>query len=308
MGKIIILEGPDGGGKTTLAKALIDKGYRYRHEGPPPLGRSLTDHYLRILNETIESPFDFVHDRLWLGERIYGPVARGVDNLGLDGQKLFMRLHNSKSILQVICLPSTETAERNYSLKIKDQHDYLKSMSHWKKVYDLYFKWAMDNSGLIYNYEENSPQDILSSSDLLWLHNKVLPKGAVGSRSAKYLFIGDRPNHESIDVPFHALDGSSGFLNQAIELAGLDEKDIAFSNASGPKGEKHNLSSLIDRLPMLSTILLMGNVALEWYRKELGDRRVTFKTYQIPHPSYVKRFKGNNPELMADAIRSVING
>ena len=34
--KVVVLEGPDGGGKTALANELVRHGYTYHHEGPPP--------------------------------------------------------------------------------------------------------------------------------------------------------------------------------------------------------------------------------------------------------------------------------
>ncbi len=41
MGRVVILEGPDGSGKTTLAKELVKSGFTYKHMGVPDEGTDL---------------------------------------------------------------------------------------------------------------------------------------------------------------------------------------------------------------------------------------------------------------------------
>lgn len=307
MGKVIILEGPDGGGKTTLAKQLVEEGFVYRHEGPPPPGVDLVAHYLNLLNESIESTQDYVHDRLWLGERIYGPICRGIDKIGLEGQNLFNRIHTSNSVLHVICLPTFEVALENYSNKIMEKNDYLKSMNKWKEVYEAYDSWIEHNQNSInirFNYE------ISHIESLLYYRFFHFPKGMVGSPTAKYLFIGDQPNHETIDIPFHALNGSSGFLNKAISMSGIEESELALSNAYGPRGRDfHALGSILNSVPHVKRIFLLGSEAVKWFNSDLNAGiKIPCKVYRLPHPSYLKRFRGNNPQILANAIRKVIDG
>jgi len=300
--KVIILEGPDGGGKTTLAKKLEAMGFKYEHEGPPPANTDLISYYLERLNRAIESSHNTVFDRLWLGERVYGPTARCLDRIGHEGQKLFMRLHNSKSIVQFICLPPWNTVEENYTTKIKDPTDYLKSLDKLQRVYQIYDTLARHYQWKVFNYRLNSVSQVIIET--VTIKDVTLPKGTIGSCSAKYLFIGDRPNHEYIDVPFFALNGSSGYLNKAIEIAGIKEEDLALSNVCSPQGKIHLLESMLQSLPNLEKIFLMGNVAHEWFLKN-GDMssKLNVKTFSLQHPSYLKRFHGNNPQVMAEAIQ-----
>ncbi len=313
MGKVIILEGPDGGGKTTLANQLVKEfGYVRKHEGPPPPGADLVARYQELLNDSIESKQDVVHDRLWLGERIYGPISRGVDRLGDEGQRLFDRIHTSKKILQFVCLPPIETNQSVYSLKVQEKDDYLKSMDKWKEVYSSYNNWLYNNMGPFYQLFDYSNGDTakLAASLADYYYLGRFPKGMVGSSKARYLFIGDQPNHESIDIPFHALNGSSGYLNRAIAMAGIKESELALANAYGPRGrEFHALGSILNAVPNVEKIFLLGNESVKWYGSDLNAGiKIPCRVYNLPHPSYLKRFKGNNPQILANAIRKVIDG
>ena len=73
---IIIIEGPDGSGKTTLANQLSKQtGYKIIHRTRPKTEEEkaiMMDEYLRI----IRSGESIIFDRCWYSEMIYGPVMR----------------------------------------------------------------------------------------------------------------------------------------------------------------------------------------------------------------------------------------
>lgn len=66
---IIIIEGPDFSGKSTLARHLSSLGYFYLHSSYESL-RS----WRRTFSANIGKPM--VLDRCWISERVYGPVLR----------------------------------------------------------------------------------------------------------------------------------------------------------------------------------------------------------------------------------------
>lgn len=305
MGKVIILEGPDGGGKTTLARQLESEGWIYKHEGVPPKGRDQLDHYLRVLSDSIEGPQNVVHDRLWLGERIYGRIARNNDTIGELGQTLFMRIHNSKQIRQFICLPGIDAASKTYERKIKEHSDYLRSAERFELVYNEYLKWFHMNgsAGDIYNYNIHTVADVMYG-----FKQQALPRGTVGTHLAELLFIGDKPNHEYVDVPFHAATGSSGYFNEAIRLVGVDENKLAISNARDPHMNFHDPIQMISSLSNLRHVFLMGGVAQDWWHHLILTKNNLFKIHNTEHPSYLKRFHGNNPMLLAEKIKECLNG
>jgi predicted ATPase len=302
---VVVLEGPDGGGKTTLATSLMNKGFDYVHCGPPEAGTDLLAHYLQILDSALNSQKDVVIDRLWLGERIYGPICRNNDRVGVLGQTLFQRIHNSKPILHYLCLPPIGVAKVNYIDKMKDKDDYVKSMDRWSDIYRAYYEWfcvfgAVAN---LFDYKRHTVETVMADLEILNDFTDLLPKGTVGSPQAKYLFVGDQPNHDSIDVPFFATNGSSGYFNRALKLANFKESEIAIGNAYSPTGERHDGDEMIRSLPKLQKIILMGGKAHDWYH-----RNITKNGHQVhgtPHPSYLKRFKGHDPAVMAEMFKEI---
>jgi len=78
--QVIVLEGCDGAGKTTLAEALAAQhGYTVVHSGRTPAGTDLADHYGTIL----ALPRRLVLDRSFISELVYGPLDRGRSRLSL---------------------------------------------------------------------------------------------------------------------------------------------------------------------------------------------------------------------------------
>ena len=88
---IVVLEGPDCAGKTTLAQRLAEsrRASVIVTNGPPPDGVALLDHYSSQITRAIASPNRLtVFDRLHAGELIYGPLFRGQSGLSADDVKL----------------------------------------------------------------------------------------------------------------------------------------------------------------------------------------------------------------------------
>lgn len=76
--QVIVLEGCDGVGKTTLAEALAAQhGYTIIHSGRTPDGTDLADRYETILALSGK----LVLDRSFISELVYGPLDRGRSRL-----------------------------------------------------------------------------------------------------------------------------------------------------------------------------------------------------------------------------------
>lgn len=73
---ILILEGPDGSGKTTLAEQLQRQtGYQLLHRTQPKNEedkKRMMDEYVQVL----KAGKNVIMDRAWYSELVYGPVMR----------------------------------------------------------------------------------------------------------------------------------------------------------------------------------------------------------------------------------------
>lgn len=76
---VVVLEGPDGTGKTTLANALVERGWAYGHCGPPE--KPALEFYLDGIREALTAGKPVVMDRLHVGSYAYGKVFRHADDL-----------------------------------------------------------------------------------------------------------------------------------------------------------------------------------------------------------------------------------
>lgn len=78
---IIIIEGPDGAGKTTLVKKLLAEhpSATQVHFGAPASDKEAYDYYLVYAQAILDtSDTDLVlFDRSWYSDAVYGPIMRG---------------------------------------------------------------------------------------------------------------------------------------------------------------------------------------------------------------------------------------
>ena len=139
MRKIVILEGPDGGGKSCLAAQLHDVyGYRIVKTGPPPPYGDVTTAYLLALTDALDRPYCTVFDRLHLGEAIYGPLLRGDDKMTIDGLKVLERVIRLIGARLIIVCPPWDTLAARWRAK----DDLLKTEDALRQVRDAYLGHA----------------------------------------------------------------------------------------------------------------------------------------------------------------------
>ena len=291
---IVILEGPDGSGKTTLAKELQERfGLRYHHEGPPPANIPPLYHYARVLEDYRGS--DVVIDRFALGERIYGPIIRGKDGLGPEGWKLIRRQIAAAGAIEVLCLPDYLTVRENWSKR--SATELLKKTELFNQSYRAYSDFVLDDRNyFVYNYTDTTSHLTLMNM-LEQIRQNVpptLPAGYVGDPYARFLFVGERGSNPEayVDLPFFATVGSSAFLNTALLAAGYLENEVAMVNAYSVTGTEPN------KLLKFPKTIALGNVAA------LVCQAQGIEHTLIPHPQYWKRFRSQVPHEYIDKLRS----
>lgn len=306
MPKVVILDGPDGAGKTTIANNLQEAGFRYLHNGlyPDDTGEQLLKRYTAQIVACIQSGDNYVIDRCYLSEYVYGNVKRDNDRLGLHGRTLLRRLCQMSGVTEIVCLPRWDTVRSNWLAKVAD---YTDNVIELQQIYLMY-------RGLRH-FDGYRAHDFELHAGIAGIGNATL-SSMTGSLDARVVLIGERVNHAKqaiADLPFHSLHGSSRYLFECLRLANIDESDLAFINAAPLDAEltprnanRRQVTHYKNLLEPLSYISYTHAVALgriaEEACKQQGIRHVV-----IPHPAYAMRFKGSARTTYSEFLKEAIN-
>jgi len=88
---LIVIDGPDGSGKTTLARHLQEKhGATYHHDKGPPEAEDLVAYFLSLLAR------GGIIDRFALSEMVYGPLLRGRSRIDIND--FFLLMHELRNL------------------------------------------------------------------------------------------------------------------------------------------------------------------------------------------------------------------
>lgn len=100
---MFILEGPDGGGKTTLARSLsVELSVPVHHAGGPPVDR--TDLMGRIQDQF--DRYGMILDRAAIiSDRVYGPILRDGSFLDHDEWMRWIERYIDRGFITVYCCP-----------------------------------------------------------------------------------------------------------------------------------------------------------------------------------------------------------
>lgn len=163
---IIIVEGVDGSGKTTLISLIekaIPKHFQKHFHHCGPLTGTVEQEYYDPLTRVRFDTF-FVGDRWHVGEMIYGPIYRGESKVTKRWKNDIEDLLDRRGSVKVIMKPGLDVV----TSRLKERgEDYLQD-EHVKEVYDFYDIYAKDNG---YILVEETQIDLLESvaADLVGL-------------------------------------------------------------------------------------------------------------------------------------------
>lgn len=140
---LIILEGPDGSGKSTIAEALY-RGLEATQirQGPPPRGYAF-DTFKAIIDLGATSPAPIVADRLHWGAYPYGEVYRGGNELGRVGIRRLDDYCANQSALIVLVTAPADVLNARIDLRGEERTEF-EDADRTQRIVDLYdemYEW-----------------------------------------------------------------------------------------------------------------------------------------------------------------------
>lgn len=293
MKPLIILEGPDGAGKTTLAKD--SKHLEYIHFGPPPKGKDGAWHqYYRLLEDLWDNPRSggMIVDRFIYGEMIYGPLLRGGTDLTWAHIRMLERIIMGMSGLLVICLPPYDIIKHNWQENIDDE--LIKDEADLWAVYVHYQDLLGDSLRMLprklHDFTNIHRERVYGSS--------IFPNKGPGIglfAPGNVLLVGEQINTKrgKEGWPFVAPDSSSLWLAEQLEQAGIPEHRLYWINSvTNHTATDHRF---IDELEP-SMIVSLGGKADMWCRHHKLDHK------NVTHPQWHKRFRHNEPYPLIEVL------
>ena len=154
---MLIVEGMDGVGKTTLVDYFVSNGMKKYHFDYDVKNMDLMIKYMRILKEDTGS---LVLDRSFISEMVYGPVLRGKSKIDLEEYTKLLMAYKQVDTSVIYLTASIETL---IARRLSDISDYNTIMQYYdllNKQYDSIMRYS-ENYIDVYQYNtslENESQ------------------------------------------------------------------------------------------------------------------------------------------------------
>lgn len=304
---IIVVEGCDGTGKTTLVEKLrhaievhetkhqSTRSVRVIHSGPPSLPP--LEEYEKSLRTYDPSGEHLILDRWHWGELIYGPIYRGATILGDAGLYHVDKYLDAVGAVMINLTNPLDVIEERLSSR---GEDYLQP-EHVAEVLRR-FDEVFERSVLTEKHKLTDPTDtdVISAITLGYIREEYAlqlePFGTyVGPRFPKFLLLGEKrkdPTWKSAFVPNKATSGY--FLLNALPRAVV--RDSGLANAC-----EENVQELYETLKAPKVVAL-GKLA----EKAVEASGVPY--FAVPHPQYIRRFHNSRQQEYGQVISRGLHG
>lgn len=289
---LIIIEGADKTGKTTLAKAIAARfNYQYHHFGPPK-GRPADEYIDFLLN--LKKPT--VCDRFHLGELVYGPIFR--DKIGITPLEL-LTIERVLRLKQTILIhAATDITLANERLHVSKQIELVDDTRNIvaAKLFDDVVRTS--NVTPLLRYDGSNKRNL---NNMLKQIQKLLDNmrqtrtsytGVGTIDGPKIVFVGEQVNKNVTwrGLPFDR-GLSSEFLAQTFKQAMVDEHKVYICNA-----DKLALTEAKTLYHKGTRFISLGKKADE----KLNSLGILHTA--LPHPQWVKRFHHSQKYMYAEMI------
>ena len=284
---IIVLEGPDLAGKTTLARSLAGSltNVEMLRQGPPPRGVDILEHYLRPIQDWCYEPMTnrprwLVLDRWHVGELFYGPLLR--DKSLLTGQQadyIDMVLNTFGCNFTYVTQP-TAVLKRRWN----ERGDGL-IKREWLDDLAFDYEYWMNQRPHWVRHEFSHPNAFGVG------HPSPMAGSYIGPRNPKVLLLGDERADHRFVFPFVPARATSGhWLMGAMHEAEVNHMNVGILNAC-----ERDAIAVYDQWYALGrphVITLGRNAEKQWKRARMYSPQSEWdeKSHYLNHPQYERRF------------------
>lgn len=172
---MIIVEGPDGSGKSTLVKALSEElnlstapiyATSRRKMAEQGVRRRVFEGFSALLQGRM-----FIHDRFYYSELVYGSILRKSLEFSIAEMGWIEVTIMGFQIPVIICLPPRDIVAENIEPIFSKSPDHIQgAWDNRKEIYDLYYRYAVRPPFYPYDYtSEHQAVEYL----LEWLRPKL---------------------------------------------------------------------------------------------------------------------------------------
>ena len=333
---LILLDGPDCSGKTTLCTTIIQqanvRGYSAmrHHLGRITKGKTWEIHaeaaisYIKKMNS---EDIIVIADRHFLSEGVYGRVYRDGGEYPYAMRYMDM-LFNRACALKVICCPSTETVVRVHKKMKEERHEeYSDGMDKVANIYQAIWHSSVSPTSLPggdytsqlaalggvqdkalwyrYNYEIDDVRlyanylldELYEESSSRNLFESLSFNGTPGKRST--LIVGDHmDNGNRFSIPFFENSGPSLFFAKTLHKLAIHAEELCLVNIKEPEG----LSTVIKLAPICKRVVVIGREA----ERDMRLHGINFDAF-CRHPRHAEKFNQND-DTYAQELRIALGG
>lgn len=296
MTRLIILEGPDGAGKTTLAKELqkllptarllhFNRQSTLTADG---LGRM----YVEAMLPAVMGWEDVIMDRSWLSEKPYADAYwNGDDRLGTAGKRMLERIAMKAHTCVVRMDPGWNVVHSNWKARkdFNPESELLNDSRELKQVYDAYKEMYTALPVINYDYQVgDTPYLFKLIQELSTAYHPVY--ATAGNWRGDYLIV--TPDHPPMTdkdsfyrwpmTEFSGAGESRWVANQLTNIGVSEDRLLWVTH------DKLRQALRLDPQNQFKKVLALGGLAASACR-ELGVQHV-----ELPHPTGFRRDMGKN--------------
>lgn len=320
MKAVVILEGIDGAGKSTLAQQLrrqLDATYVHHGSYTSLRGDQIARLYHQTLEPALTDTANVVLDRAWHSEPIYGEVFR----TGLDRVRPWRRMLDRclLTVPHVIVYLSPQFELAWNVVRARAREELPQRREQLERLLGGYeaghMSWAgnvvrvtRDDRGLSETAEEmiagvrRDLADGRAGTRLAALREHGVIGNLYGPERERVLLVGEAPSPRATTaLPFvsHTLGGCSAWLAEYLEAERIDETALLWVNAYRADETETDLSAVVALLPQIRVVALGKLASIALTARSIAH-------VAVPHPQRVKRFAYH--EAHAYSLGAAIRG